>query len=60
MYNPQNGIQFETIPTSNTGIGEFKHNDYPSVNIAVLAVHVFDYDVMGVLTREQCVIMVII
>ena len=46
MYELQNGIQFETIPTSNA---DFKKSDYPSIYIAViLGVHVFDCDVTGV------------
>ena len=46
MYELQNGIQFETIPTSNA---DFNNSDYPSIYIAVLlGVHVFDCDVTGV------------
>ena len=46
MYKLQNDIEFETITTSNTEHGNFEHNDYPSIYIAVLlAVHVFDCDV---------------
>ena len=49
MYELQNGIQFETIPTSNAENGDFKNSDYPSIYIAVLlGVHVFDCDVTGV------------
>ena len=49
MYELQNGIQFETIPTSNAKNGDFKNSDYPSTYIAVLlGVHVFDCDVTGV------------
>ena len=45
MYELQNGIQFETIPTSNAA----KNSDYTSIYIAVLlGVHVFDCDVPGV------------
>ena len=48
MYELKNGIQFETIPTSNTK-GDFQNSDYSSIYIAVLlAVHVFDCDVMCV------------
>ena len=36
MYELQNGIQFETIPTSNAENGDFKNSDYPSIYIAVL------------------------
>ena len=38
MYNLQNDIQFETIPTSNTKNGDFEHSDYhyQSIYIAVL------------------------
>ena len=47
LHNLQNGIQLETIPTSNTANGDFKH-DYPSMYITVLlAVHVFYCDVTG-------------
>ena len=47
MYELKNGIQFETIPTSNTEKGDFRNSDYSSIYIAVLlAVHVFDCDVM--------------
>ena len=49
MYDLQNGIQFETIPTSNAENGDFKNSDYPSIYITVLlGVHVFDCDVTGV------------
>ena len=49
MYELQNGIQFETIPTSNAENGDFKNSDYPSIYIAVLlGVYVFDCDVTGV------------
>ena len=49
MYELQNGIQFETIPTSNAEKADFKNCDYPSIYIAVLlGVHVFDCDVTGV------------
>ena len=49
MYELQNGIQFEAIPTSNAENGDFKNSDYPSIYIAVLlGVHVFDCDVTGV------------
>ena len=49
MYNLQNGIQFETIPTSSSENGEFKHSDYTCIYIAVLLhSHVFDCDVMWV------------
>ena len=49
MCELKNGIQFETIPTSNTEKGDFKTSDYSSIFIAVLlAVHVFDCDVMCV------------
>ena len=49
MYELQNGIQFETIRTSNAAKGDFKNSDYPSIYIAVLlGVHVFDCDVTGV------------
>ena len=49
MYELQNGIQFETIPTSNAENGDFKNSNYPSIYIAVLlGVHVFDCDVTGV------------
>ena len=42
MQSLQNGIQFKTIPTSNTENGDFKHNDFLSIYITVLpAVHVF-------------------
>ena len=45
MYNLQNGIQFETIPTPS----DFKHRDYLSIYIAVhLAVYVFDCNVRWV------------
>ena len=61
MYELQNGIQFETIPTSNAENGDFKNSDYPSIYIAVLlGVHVFDCDVTEFLAREQCVSMIII
>ena len=49
MYELENGIQFETIPTSNAENGDFKNSDYPSIYIAVLlGVRVFDCDVTGV------------
>ena len=49
VHNIKNGIQFESIPISNTENGDFKHSDYPPVYIDVLlALHVFDCDVMGV------------
>ena len=49
MYELQNGIQFETIPSSNAENGDLKNSDYPSIYIAVLlGVHVFDCDVTGV------------
>ena len=45
MYELQNGIQFETIPTFNAE----NSDDYPSIYIAVLlGVNVFDCDVTGV------------
>ena len=48
MYELQNSIQFETIPTSNAENGDFKNSDYQSIYIAVLlGVHVFDCDVTG-------------
>ena len=31
MYELQNGIPFETIPTSNAENGDFKNSDYPSI-----------------------------
>ena len=58
MYNLQNGIQFETNPTPNTGNGDFKNSNYPSIYIAVLlAVHVVDGDFP---VREQCVNIIIL
>ena len=50
MYELQNGIQFETIPTSNAEMATLKTaTTYPSIYIAVLlGVHVFDCDVTGV------------
>ena len=48
MDDLQNGIEFETLPTSNTKNDEFKQSDYPSIYITVLlALQVFDYDVTG-------------
>ena len=32
MYELQNGIQFETIPTSNAENYDFKNSDYPSIS----------------------------
>ena len=55
MYELKNGIQFETIPTSNAENGDFKNSDYPSIYIPVLlAVHVFDCDVMCVPCEGAC------
>ena len=34
MYELQNGIQFETIPTSNAENGDFKNSDYLSIHTA--------------------------
>ena len=54
MYDLQNGIQFETKPTSNTENGDFKHCAYQftCIYIAVLlAVHMFDCDVTEFLAR---------
>ena len=49
MFELQNGIQFETISTSNAENGDFKKGDHPYIYIAVLlGVHVFDCDVKGV------------
>ena len=49
MYALQNGIQFQTIPTSNAENGDLKNSDYPSIYIAVhLDVHVLDFGVTGV------------
>ena len=48
MCNLQNGMQFETIISSDIENGDFKHKHYRSICIAVLlAVHVFDCDVTG-------------
>ena len=34
MYELQNGIQFETIPTTNAENGDFKNSDYLSIHTA--------------------------